>query len=167
MEAPARAPHPVRAAAVSDASELARLLTLLGHPTAAEDITQRWSDWHTAGNSALVVPAAVGGLAAAVTLHRMTVLHRPHPVGRITALIVDEPGRGRGMGRTLVGAAEAALAEAGCGLLEITSNVRFALAHTFYEHLGYQRTSVRFAKTLVAPPPGAPLPHVAGRNEVR
>ena len=81
----------------------------------------------------------------------MVVLHRPMPVGRITALVVDDSARGQGLGRALVAAAEAALAGSGCGILEITSNMRFAEAHAFYEHLGYERTSVRFAKVLGNP----------------
>jgi GNAT superfamily N-acetyltransferase len=76
------------------------------------------------------------------------VLHRPKPVGRITALVVDAPVRGQGIGRALVAAAEEALARAGCGLLEITSHERLVDAHAFYERLGYQRTSVRLAKVL-------------------
>jgi hypothetical protein len=45
-----------------------------------------------------------------------------------------------------VRAAEKALAEAGCGLVEVTSKVRRADAHRFYERLGYERTSVRLAR---------------------
>jgi GNAT superfamily N-acetyltransferase len=70
-------------------------------------------------------------------------------VGRITALFVDDASRGQGIGRALVEAAEAHLAGTGCGLLEVTSNLRLVDAHAFYARLGYERTSVRFAKPLV------------------
>ena len=147
--------HPygeIRTATAHDAAELARLLTELGHPTTADGIAALWKPWAAAGNSALVVPRADGTLAGAVTLHQMTVLHRPTPVGRITALVVDAPARGQGIGRALVAAAEAAFVQSGCKLLEVTSHMRLADAHAFYEHLGYERTSQRFAKTLVPAP---------------
>jgi GNAT superfamily N-acetyltransferase len=143
-------PAAIRPAAEGDAPEVARLLTALGHPTAPEELAARWPGWRAAGNTALVVPRADGTLAGVATLHQMAVLHRPRPVGRITALVVDESARGRGIGRALVAAAEAALTDAGCGLLEITSNLRLADAHAFYDRLGYQRTSLRFAKPLTA-----------------
>jgi GNAT superfamily N-acetyltransferase len=143
------AAHAIRPAAEVDAPEIARLLTTLGHPTTAESIAARWREWVAAGNSALVAARADGSLAGLATLHQRAVLHRPRTVGRITALVVDAPDRGQGIGRALVAAAEAALVRSGCGLLEITSNVRLADAHAFYEHLGYERTSLRFAKVLV------------------
>ena len=140
--------HSLRRARASDAPELARLFTTLGHATVATDVAARWPQWATAGNSALVAVRSDGVLAGVVTLHQMLVLHRPRPVGRITALVVDASARGQGLGRALVDAAEAAFSDAGCGLLEITSNVRLNEAHTFYRHLGYEETSVRFAKVL-------------------
>lgn len=140
----------IRQAIESDAAELARLLTALGHPTLAEEVTARWSSWSAAGNRALVASRDDSTLAASITIGRMFVLHRPKPVGRITSLIVDSPDRGRGIGRALVTAAEEELSRQGCGLLEITSNDRLVEAHRFYEHLGYRRTSIRLVKDLTA-----------------
>ena len=138
----------LRPATPSDVPELARLLTLLGHPTTPAEIAAAWAEWAAAGNAALVAARPDGTLAGLATLHHMRVLHRPRPVGRITSLVVDEAERGEGIGRALVAAAERQLAGAGCGLLEVTSNLRRRDAHAFYEHLGYERTSARFAKVL-------------------
>ena len=138
----------IRRATVADAAEVARLFTVLGHPTTAEEAAARWPRWAAEGNAAFVADGNDGRLAGVITTHRTTVLHRPKPVGRITSLVVDEALRGQGLGKALVAAAEVALKEAGCGLLEITSNLRRADAHAFYERLGYERTSLRLMKTL-------------------
>ena len=137
----------IRVATVDDAAELARLLTPLGYPTTAEAVAATWETWTAEGNSALVVQGE-DSLLGMITLHRMVVLHRPRPVGRITSLSVDPSVRGQGLGRALVRAAEEALARAGCGLVEVTSHARRVDAHAFYRRLGYEQTSFRFARDL-------------------
>jgi GNAT superfamily N-acetyltransferase len=97
----------------------------------------------------MVAEGSDGRLVGAATLHQTLVLHRERPVGRITALVVDVEQRKGGLGRALVAAAEQALTRSGCGLLEITSHHRFVDAHAFYKHLGYEQTSLRFAKILL------------------
>jgi GNAT superfamily N-acetyltransferase len=140
--------HPVRLATDADAPEVARLLAQLGMLPDSAPILSRWNAWRAAGNSALVAVRADGTLSGVAILHTMMPLHRPETIGRINALVVDAPDRGHGVGRALVAAAETALAQAGCSLMEITSNNRLVEAHAFYRHLGYEQTSMRFAKNL-------------------
>ena len=140
----------IRHAERDDATEIARLFTQLAHPATADDVELRWDDREAAGNTTLVAARVDGRLLGVATLNHMFVLHRPLPVGRITALVVDSSVRGTGIGRQLVKAAEHNFAESGCSLLEITSNFRLTDAHSFYEHLGFERTSVRFVKDLLA-----------------
>jgi hypothetical protein len=83
----------VRLAVVGDAAELSRLFTQLAHPASASDLVARWGPWSAAGNSALVAARADGTLAGVAVLHTMWVLHRAQPLGRITALVVDEAAR--------------------------------------------------------------------------
>jgi GNAT superfamily N-acetyltransferase len=139
----------IRTARLADAAELARLFTELGHPATEEDVRARWDAWQASGNIGLVVDGDSGELFGAATLHQTIVLHRAKPIGRISALIVDARYRAAGIGRALVDAAERMFTEAGCGTVEVTSNMRRTDAHAFYQRLGYELTSARFVKPLV------------------
>jgi GNAT superfamily N-acetyltransferase len=141
--------YAIRIASVNDASEIARQITILGHPATTEEIIERWEPWSAESNICFVAQKEDGTLAGVITLHKMFLLHRPWPIGRITALVVDDMLRGMGLGRALVEVAEEYMANAGCGMLELTSHVSRVEAHAFYAHLGYERTSVRFAKVFV------------------
>lgn len=137
----------VREAAAADAPAIARLLAELGYPWSPDIIGDRLHAVAAAGNCVLVAEQD-GEVVGVLTTSAMLVLHRPAPVGRISAFVVTERCRGQGIGRAMVAAAERQLAARGCGLLEVTSNRRREDAHAFYEHLGYERTSYRFAKPL-------------------
>jgi GNAT superfamily N-acetyltransferase len=143
----------IRPAQVDDNKELARLFAVLGHPCSASDIAARWDAWTGEGNSALVAEAFDGTLAGVATLHMMRVLHKAQAIGRVTALVVDTPLQGTGIGRRLMAAAEAIVTEGGCGSMEITSHVDRLEAHAFYKGIGYAYTSVRLNKVMPAPLP--------------
>jgi GNAT superfamily N-acetyltransferase len=100
-----------------------------------------------------------GNVVGLLTLHITPVLHRPTSIGRLTALVVAEHERGKGIGRALLDAAEQFFAERGCKLVEVTSNLRLVDTHSFYKRLGYKATSLRFKKSLTracAQPTAAP-----------
>jgi GNAT superfamily N-acetyltransferase len=138
----------IRLAGMADVPELARLFGELGYEILPATLAERLSAFLDAGERALVAAddASPTRLLGVATLHATPVLHRAGPVGRVTALVVDASLRGRGIGRTLMAAAEQWAAERGCVLMEVTSNQRRADAHMFYEGLGYERTSFRFAR---------------------
>lgn len=147
--APRPAPEPklvLRDAKPGDAEAIAALITALGYEAGAADIRSRLAALAKAGQQAVV--AEKGRVVGVLTTSMMTVLHRPKPVGRISMLVVAEDVRGGGIGAALVAEAEKRLAAKGCGLVEVTSNRKRLRAHAFYEKLGYERTSYRFAKSL-------------------
>lgn len=139
----------VREAVLTDAPEVARLLALLGHATSPGTAEARFAAFRESGEHVLVATRAGSGpLLGAVTLHVTPVMHRVGPIGRFTAVVVDGPSRGRGIGSTLVRAAEDFLRAQGCAMIEVTSNKKRTDAHAFYERLGYEATSFRFAKPV-------------------
>jgi GNAT superfamily N-acetyltransferase len=137
----------IRDARPSDARALVPLLEELGYPAPAEVIAERLAELERI-NETVLVAADGDALRGVITVHVTPVLHRPTYVGRITSLVVAKDAHGRGIGRALVEAAERHLAKRGCALLEVTSNRKRTDAHAFYEHLGYELTSVRFWKSL-------------------
>jgi len=141
----------IRHARPDDSPALAALVTELGFPTPATAVSARL-DAMLGASEGVLVATRDGEPVGLLTFHVTPVLHRPTPVGRITALVVAEPVRGQGIGRALVEAAELLLARRGCGLAEVTSNRQLTDAHRFYERLGYEVTSLRFKKSL--PPTG-------------
>ncbi len=139
-------PPAIREARPGDADALARLIVELGYEVAAADVRRRIARLRKAGEPVLVADRE--GIIGCVSWHVTPVVHRPRPVGRLTMLAVAGPARGGGVGAALVAAAEARLRERGCGLIEVTSNIRRLRAHIFYRKLGFERTSYRFAKVL-------------------
>ncbi len=137
----------VRDAQDSDAGALARLIGQLGYDVSASQVTNRLPDLVGPGRGVLVglIDDAV---IACLTTSMMHVLHRPAPVGRVSMMIVDEICRSGGIGAAMVQAAEERLAQDGCYMIEVTSHHTRTRAHGFWEGRGYEKTSVRLAKTL-------------------
>ncbi len=145
---PKAAPEPqIRDAKPSDAPRLVELIGELGQDIAEEAVRKNLSRLKKAGELPLVatLDKRVVGL---IGRHIMVTVHRPNPVGRIPVLVVAKEARGRGIGRMLVERVEQWCRDQGCELIEVTSNDRLAEAHAFYRHMGYERTSIRFAKKL-------------------
>lgn len=136
----------IRAAKPGDAEPLAALIVSLGYEVSASDVRRRMAALPDGRQSLFV--AIRNELLGVLTTSVTHVLHRPKPVGRISMLVVAEAARGGGIGRALVAAAEDRLRKAGCGLVEVTSNVKRLRAHNFYRRLGYDRTGYRFARNL-------------------
>ena len=128
---------------------LVHLIRELGYEVTAEELIDRLATLRAAGLPPLVAEdgKVIGCAAWSIT----QVLHRPRPVGRVSMLVVAADARGSGIGAALVEAVADRAKAAGCGLLEVTSNIRRERAHAFYERLGFERTSYRFGRDLHRP----------------
>jgi GNAT superfamily N-acetyltransferase len=139
----------VRDARPEDAPGLARLLAELGYPADEEGALARARAFDAARDSFLLV-AVDGELAGLASATVVPLLHEDGAWCRLSALVVAEGHRRRGVGRALVDEVERRAIEAGCRYLEVTSGERPGreAAHAFYESLGLEQVSRRYLKEL-------------------
>jgi GNAT superfamily N-acetyltransferase len=137
----------VRDARPADAGRLVELIGSLGHDIDEKSLRRNLSALKKEHQAPLVATLGkeVVGLCGATA---RVMIHRDAPLGRITILAVAKEAQGQGIGRMLVEAAEEWMRKRGCKIVEVTSNDRLTEAHAFYRHMGFERTSIRFAKTL-------------------
>lgn len=138
----------VRDAAATDVQAIVDLLAQLGHPISTETVEGQLALLAGTGRDRVLVAESDGVVLGVLSLHWTPLLHRDKPLGRVTALVVDEAARGRGIGSRLVAEGEQVLREARCSAVEVTSNVRRAEAHDFYLGLGYGQPSAYFRRSL-------------------
>jgi len=140
----------LRDARPSDAPRLVELIHELGHEIDEKQLRKNLAALKKSGETPLIatLDKEVVGMCG---VGCRVVIHRPAPLGRITALVVSKEAQGHGIGRKLVEAAEAWMRKKGCRLVEVTSNDRRTAAHAFYRHLGYaQDESISLGKRLIA-----------------
>jgi GNAT superfamily N-acetyltransferase len=127
----------VRAAAVADSESLAGLSRQLGYPVDVEEMRKRLKRIGDRADNALFVAVAEGKVIGwiQVIAREVLVADRHAEIG---GLVVDESYRGRGGGQALMKQAESWAREHGCRAVVVRTNVVRALAHTFYEKIGYQ-----------------------------
>ena len=141
----------VREAIPSDASALAPLLGQLGYPVDASVLARRMERMLARHDEIILIaedaetpPRALGLLA----LHMFPVLAYDADAAMIMALVVAEDARGSGVGRSLVARADEIARRHGAGRMLVTTHVRRADAHAFYERLGFDFTGRRYVRLL-------------------
>jgi GNAT superfamily N-acetyltransferase len=138
----------VRSVRLDDAEQLAPLFEQLGYPQTTEALRERLASVLSDPRAEVLVADDGEALVGAATYFLVPVAHDDRPWCRLTALIVDEAHRGRGIGQMLVKAAENAARDVPCSRIEATSALHRAGAHRLYERLSYGQTSAHFLKRL-------------------
>ena len=147
----------IRSATGGDAAALSLLLGQLGYPSDADEIPGRLEKLYARpGSTVLVAETPAGEVIAAVTVHLFQALHTTEPTAWLTAVVVEENARGRGVGAEIVQYAERWAVERGAHKISLTSATRRQRAHGFYKDHGYEQTGVRLAKDLIPPGTNAP-----------
>lgn len=148
----------IRRARAGDLPAVLVLLAQLGYAP-QEDWVRTWVCTVSPEDRCLVAESGsrVVGLAH---VHRVPFLADSAYRARLTALVVDEAERSRGVGALLLGGAEQAARDMGATVLELSTSTRRRQAHRFYERHGYSRPSHHYRKAVAPrasePPPGRP-----------
>lgn len=138
----------LREATAADAAAVAGLLRQLGYPDQVARVAERLDRLAAGPEDRVLVAEDEGRAVGLIGLHSAPYLHRDGRWLRVTALVVDESARGRGIGRALMAEAEAAARAWGCDQVEVTSGRHRPDAHRFYADLGFEEVSARSGRFL-------------------
>lgn len=131
-----------------DAPAIALLMTELGYPAESNEIPARLEALETDQSSSVWIAELDGQVVGIGTGRLFSAINQNAPVAWLTALVVAERARGKGVGRRLVAVAEDWARRHGASRLALTSALHRQEAHEFYKRLGYDHTGVRLAKKL-------------------
>ncbi|MCG6508355.1 GNAT family N-acetyltransferase [Vibrio parahaemolyticus] len=67
---------------------------------------------------------------------------------RITSIVVDRASRGTGIGSKLIDYAKSVALAEKCSVLEVTTSLRREKTQTFYESIGFKKTSYKYVQRL-------------------
>lgn len=135
----------IRTAETADASQIAICLQSLGYGASADLVEAKLMEFREETDAVLV--ACEGALiVGVVSIHITPLFHAPGHLARITALSIRDGHQRRGIGRSLMAAAEQWSWTTGAMRIDLTSGNHRPEAHWFYESLGYGTDSRRFVK---------------------
>jgi len=135
----------IRLATADDAQDVTSLLVELGSSVEPGDVRRRLAGLQASAFDRVFLADVGGRIVGLLGLHVAPLLHRD-ALARITAFIVTEEYRGRGIGTHLLREAERWAVEQGCTQVELNSGDHHAPAHAFYQRRGYRLDDRRFVK---------------------
>jgi GNAT superfamily N-acetyltransferase len=138
----------IRPCAPEDAPAVSALLGELGYDVSSEAAGKRVRRLNETGLDPTFIAGEDGQPLGLIALHRCHMIQYAAPVARITALVVHQRARRRGIGRLLIDHASRWAEQRGCELVELTSALNREAAHAFYRELGFEANSLRFRKPL-------------------
>ena len=141
----------VRAVEAADMEALADLMSQLGYETRMSEMQMRMETISANKNYATFVAVNQGKVCGMIGTYTCDTYEHNSPSARILALVVSEDMRGRGVGETLIAAAENDLAQKNIRRVAVNTHFKRKEAHEFYEKLGYAKNGFRLVKELPMP----------------
>ena len=134
----------IRLADKKDEMAVQELLGQLGYILTVIEVRAWMVLLSTSGTDPVLLATEDSRAVGLIAMHYATMLHHREPVARITALVVRDDVRGKGVGRILVDAGVNLARQAGCGLMELTTALHRTEPQAFYKALGFTTSSLRF-----------------------
>ena len=130
-----------------DSEAIAILLCQLGYPNRGSDVLPRLRVYLADKRSTSMVAEIDNQIIGFISFHIIPLIHENGELGRITALVVDESHRRKGIARALIQAVEGFGRSNGCARFEVTANEKRTDAHLLYQAMGYEPVLKRFIKS--------------------
>jgi GNAT superfamily N-acetyltransferase len=140
----------IRLATLGDAEAIAPLLGQLGYPTTADELAERIDRLADRPDGEVLVAELDGEVVGLAAYQLIDLIERPDPQCRVTALVVDDRYRRRGVAYALIHTIEETARDFACFRLEVTTRADRADALAFYRAAGFEQRPHRLVK---------PLPH--------
>jgi len=138
----------IRVAGQRDTGAIVPLLGQLGYPTSALELGVRLERLADHPDAEVLVAELDGEVVGVAAYQLIDLLERPDPQCRITALVVDDRYRRRGVAYALLHTIEDCARDAGCFRLEVTTRAERADALAFYRAAGFDQRPHRLTKPL-------------------
>jgi GNAT superfamily N-acetyltransferase len=132
----------------TDAEAIARLLGQLGYPAEPGVVSRRLARMQASDADRLFVAEVDCTVVGLAGIHVSPSVEYDGDAAKVSAIVVDESSRRRGVGRALLEAVEAEAQARNCVLVFLTTSKRREGAHEFYRQLGWEETGRRFSKRL-------------------
>lgn len=140
----------IRSMTKKDTDKLSDLMNQLGYPSTSLKIQERFNKILSLSDYKTIVAEIDGKLVGFVGMCKQVAYEMDDPYIRVLALVVHEDYRRKGIGETLMLAAEDWAKENNCYAITLNSGNREEriAAHHFYKSLGYIEKSTGFSKLL-------------------
>lgn len=138
----------IRDAKETDVEALAELMDYLGYPTSSRRMGNRFERISAHPSYSTLVAECGDGVVGMVGLETGHYYELDESYARISAFVVHPGYRRRGVGRSLILAAEQRAIGLGAERVSLDSGTHRPGAHRFYEDSGYEITGYRFFKRI-------------------
>ncbi|HVL77314.1 MAG TPA: GNAT family N-acetyltransferase [Noviherbaspirillum sp.] len=139
----------LRSAHAGDAEKLAKLFEQLGYACSTSELVERMASRVNSHNEIFVAEISED-VVGVVVFNIVLPVHESGKWCVVSALVVDESVRGKGIGAALLAHVKLHAMRLGCTQIELSSNESRKEAHAFYESNGFAEKRKRFVRMLGA-----------------